>query len=64
MPMTKDQFTRESNFRLALALFKGMLMRHIITPSDYEKAKTKLIERFDPPYGGLTDILTPPLLSG
>ena len=28
--MTKDQFTRESNFRLSMAVFKEMLRRGII----------------------------------
>ena len=55
--MTEDQFNRESGFRLALAIIKEMLRKGILTTGDYEKAKKKLIRRFNPPYGGMTDLL-------
>ncbi len=55
--MTQDQFDRESGFRLALAIFKGMLRKGILTASEFEKARQKLIARFNPPYGGMTDVL-------
>ena len=55
--MTQDQFKRESSFRLALSLLKGMLRKGILTATEYEKAKDRLISRFNPPYGGMTDVL-------
>lgn len=57
--MTKDQFTRESNFRLSMAVFKEMLRRGIITAVQFEKAKEMLAARFNPPYGALRDVLAP-----
>lgn len=51
--MTQDQFNRESGYRIALAIFKGMLREGILTPIDFEKGRKKLIARFNPPYGGM-----------
>ena len=55
--MTQDQFKRESGFRLALAMLKGMLRKGILTAAEFEKARERLISRFQPPYGGMTDVL-------
>ena len=55
--MTQDQFERESSFRLALALLKGMLRKGILTAPEFENARDGLIARFQPPYGGMTDVL-------
>ena len=58
--MTQDQFKRESGFRIALVVLKGMLRKGIITAPEFEKARDGLISRFDPPYGGMTDVLAAP----
>lgn len=58
--MTQDQFKRESSFRLALSLLKGMLRKDIITAPEFEKAQERLISRINPPYGGMTDVLAMP----
>lgn len=55
--MTQDQFKRESSFRLTLALLKTMLRKGILTAPEFEKARERLISRFNPPYGGMTDVL-------
>ena len=59
--MTQDQFKRESGFRLALAMLKGMLRKGILTAAEFEKARDGLISRFNPPYGGMTDLLAMPV---
>ncbi len=51
--MTQDQFNQESGYRIALAIFKGMLREGILTKDDFEKCRKKLIVRFNPPYGGM-----------
>lgn len=58
--MTQDQFQRESGFRLAIAVLKGMLRKGILTSTEFEKAQKRLISRFNPPYGGMTDVLAAP----
>ena len=58
--MTQDQFKREFSFRLALAMLKGMLRKGILTAREFEKARERLISRFQPPYGGMTDVLAAP----
>lgn len=57
--MTKDQFTRESDFRLSVVVFKEMLRRGIITATQFDKAREMLAARFNPPYGALRDVLAP-----
>jgi len=56
--MTKDQIYRESDFRLAVAVFKNLFQKGILTLDQFEKAKQMLIARFNPPYGGLKDVLS------
>ena len=55
--MTQDQFKRESGFRIALAMLKALLRKGILTAPEFEKARDSLISRFNPPYGGMTDVL-------
>lgn len=55
--MTQDQFKRESGFRIALAMLKALLRKGILTAPEFEKAREGLIVHFQPPYGGMTDVL-------
>ena len=55
--MTQDQFQRESGFRIALAMLKALLRKGILTAPEFEKARERLISRFQPPYGGMMDVL-------
>lgn len=55
--MTQDQFDRESNFRIAFSVFKQLFASSLITAEQLAAAKEKLVERFQPPIGRLTDVL-------
>ena len=55
--MTQDQFDRESNFRIAFSVFKQLFARGLITAEQLAVAREKLMERFQPPIGRLTDVL-------
>lgn len=55
--MTKEQFDRESNFRLAVAVFKKLFCEGLLTKTEFEKAREMLAARFNPPYGALKDVL-------
>ena len=51
--MTKEQFEREKNYRVALSITKVMLARGLINERDYAKINTKLIVKYRPVFGGL-----------
>lgn len=51
--MTKDQFEREMNYRVALALAKSMLRQGIINDADFNTIDTILAEKFRPVFGAL-----------
>lgn len=55
--MTQDQFDREANFRLSFSIFKQLFDRGLLTAEQLAAAKEKLLERFQPPIGRLTDVL-------
>ena len=55
--MTQNQFDREANFRLSFSIFKQLFDRGMLTAEQLAAAKEKLIDRFQPPIGSLTDIL-------
>lgn len=51
--MTQQQFQREKNYRVSIAIAKVMLSRKLITTQEYSKIDTMLITRFKPVFGGL-----------
>jgi uncharacterized membrane protein len=51
--MTKEQFEREKNYRVALSVAKTMLARGLINEKDYAKINAKLIKNYNPVLGGL-----------
>ena len=55
--MTKDQFERESNFRLSFAIFQRLFSLGLLTKEQLAAAREKLVERFQPPIGRLPDML-------
>ena len=55
--MNQDQFDRESNFRLSFAIFQRLFSRGLLTADQLAVAREKLIERFQPPIGCLSDML-------
>jgi len=51
--MTKEQFEREKNYRVALAIARSMLSKKIINEYDFQRIDTLLIDKFKPVFGGL-----------
>ena len=51
--MNQDQFERESNFRLAFAIFQKLYSLGLLTAEQLAEAREKLIARFQPPIGRL-----------
>ena len=53
MTMNQDRFERESNFRLAFAIFQKLYSLGLLTAEQLAEAREKLIARFQPPIGRL-----------
>lgn len=51
--MTYEQFEREKNYRVSLAIAKTMLAKGIINEQDYEKIDTILLDKYRPLLGCL-----------
>ena len=51
--MSKEQFARESSYRVALSIAKEMLRGELITQGEYVKIDTILAKKFSPVWGAL-----------
>lgn len=51
--MNQEQFKREKNYRVSLAIAKAMLLRELITEHEYSKIDKILITKYNPVFGGL-----------
>lgn len=51
--MTHEQFEREKNYRISLAIAKAMLSKKLITEHDFRKIDTMLITKYKPIFGSL-----------
>ena len=51
--MNQEQFKREKNYRVSLAIAKAMLSRKLITEQEYSKIDKILITKYKPVFGGL-----------
>ena len=51
--MTEEQYERESNFSLAMAVIRALQKKGLLTTSEFEKIREKLINRFNPIWGHL-----------
>ena len=56
MQLTKDQYERECNYRLAAAIMKTLLVRGILTKDDYRRADKCLVEKYNPVWGQLSGL--------
>ena len=57
--MTQEQFDREANFRISFSIFKQLYNRGLLTAEQLKVARQKLVKRFNPPIGGLRDVISP-----
>jgi len=46
--MSKEQFEREKNYRVFLAIVKSMLKKGVITDDDYFSIDTMLVAKYHP----------------
>jgi len=49
--MSHEQFEREKNYRVSIAIAKTMLSKGLISDSDYRKIDTMLIAKYRPIIG-------------
>jgi len=49
--LSHEQFEREKNYRMALAIAKGMLSQGLISEKEYGKIDTMLIAKYHPIIG-------------
>ena len=54
--MNQDQFEREGNFSLAMAIIRSLQKKGLLTAAEVDKIRASLIERFDPIWGHLPQI--------
>lgn len=54
--MTEEQFERESNYGLAMAVIRALEKKGLLTATEVEKIREKLIRRFNPIWGHLPQI--------
>ena len=57
MKLTKEQFEREGNYRLAIAIMQTLLGKGLLTDDEYHRAKDRLVERYKPVWGHLPDMI-------
>ncbi len=56
MKLSREQFERESGYRLALAVAKALLTKGLLTKDEYQKANDRFIEKYRPVWGHLPDV--------
>ena len=56
MKLTKDQYERECNYRLAVTVMKTLLGRGLLTKDEYRKADKRLVEKYNPVWGQLPEL--------
>ena len=56
MKLTKEQFERECNYRLAVAIMRTLLRKSLLTEDEFRRANDRLVERYNPVWGHLPDV--------
>ena len=51
--MTKEQFEREKNYRVSIAILKTMLLRQLINEKEYKQIDSMLIKKYKPVIAGI-----------
>ena len=57
MKLTKEQFEREGNYRLAVAIMRTLLGKGLLTEAEYCRANERLVDRYNPIWGHLPDVV-------
>ena len=58
MKLTKEQFEREGNYRLAVAVMRTLRGKGLLTEVEFCKAKECLVDRYNPIWGHLPDVVS------
>lgn len=54
--MTEEQYERESNYGLAMAVIRALEKKGLLTAMEVERIRERLIRRFNPIWGHLPRI--------
>ena len=57
MKLTKEQFEREGNYRLAVAVMRTLRGKGLLTEVEFCKAKECLVDQYNPIWGHLPDVV-------
>ena len=52
--MTREQMTRELNYRVALGIAEKLKQQDVLSSSDMRRIEQKLRQKFSPPWGAIT----------
>ena len=52
--MTREQMTRELNYRVALGIAEKLKRQDVLTAADMRRIEQKLRQKFSPPWGAIT----------
>ena len=56
MKLTEEQFERECNYRLAMAIMRTLLGKGLLTEDESRRANDLLVARYNPVWGNLPDV--------
>ena len=57
MTLAREQYERESSYRLALYVMKTLLRKGLLNENEFRKAKQRLIEKYNPVWGQFPDVI-------
>jgi len=57
MKLTKEQFEREGNYRLAVAVMRTLRGKGLLTEVEFCKANERLVDHYNPIWGHLPDVV-------
>ena len=56
MKLDREQFERESKYRIALNIMKTLLKNGLLNESEFRRANQRLIEKYNPVWGHYPDV--------
>ena len=56
MKLTRDQFERETQYRIARHILTALLHKGLITDREFRKADVRLVEKYNPLWGQYPDV--------
>ena len=56
MKLSREQFERETSYRLALSIAKALLGKGLLTKEEYRRADEGFVKKYRPVWGHLPDV--------